>query len=103
MANREEVLARIHREESRIADLRAEVEATDGRLAVLREQLAATSRIPNPSMPVAIPTAADVPATNAAKVTLFRSLLRGRDDVFPRRWENSRTGKSGYSPACSNE
>ena len=34
---------------------------------------------------------------------MFRSLFRGRDDVFPRRWENAKTGKSGYSPACANE
>lgn len=37
------------------------------------------------------------------KVTLFRSLFRGRDDVFPVRWENPRTGRSGYAPKCSNE
>ncbi len=32
-----------------------------------------------------------------AKVALFRSLFRGRDDVYPVRWE--RNGKTGYSPA----
>jgi len=37
-----------------------------------------------------------------AKITLFRSLFRGRDDVYPVRWEG-KNGKSGYSPACSNE
>lgn len=37
------------------------------------------------------------------KVRLFRSLFRGRDDVYPRRFENRRSGKSGYSPACGNE
>ncbi len=37
------------------------------------------------------------------KVNLFRDLFKGRDDVYPKRWENSNTGKSGYSPACSNE
>lgn len=36
------------------------------------------------------------------KVTLFRSLFHGREDVYPVRWE-ARTGKSGYSPACANE
>lgn len=41
--------------------------------------------------------------SNAEKVALFRSLFRGRDDVFPRRWENSKTGKVGYAPACRNE
>ena len=37
------------------------------------------------------------------KVVLFRSLFRGREDVFPNRWENARTGKAGYAPACGNE
>ncbi|MDA8086725.1 MAG: DEAD/DEAH box helicase family protein, partial [Nitrospiraceae bacterium] len=36
------------------------------------------------------------------KITLFRSLFRGREDVYPVRWE-TRTSKSGYSPACANE
>jgi superfamily II DNA or RNA helicase/very-short-patch-repair endonuclease len=38
-----------------------------------------------------------------AKVALFRSLFQGRSDVYPRRFENQRTGKSGYAPACGNE
>ncbi len=37
------------------------------------------------------------------KISLFRSLFRGRDDVFPHRWHNAKTGKSGYSPVCGNE
>lgn len=38
-----------------------------------------------------------------AKIALFRSLFRGRADVYARRFESRRTGKSGYSPACGNE
>lgn len=38
-----------------------------------------------------------------AKIALFRSLFRGRDDVYPRRFESRKTGKSGYAPACANE
>lgn len=37
------------------------------------------------------------------KITLFRSLFRGRQDVYPRRFESRRTGKSGYQPACAHE
>jgi hypothetical protein len=37
------------------------------------------------------------------KIRLFRSLFRGREDVYPRRWESLKTGRSGYSPACRNE
>ena len=37
------------------------------------------------------------------KVALFRRLFRGRNDVYPIRWESKSTGKSGYAPACANE
>ena len=39
----------------------------------------------------------------AAKIALFRSLFRGRDDVYPLRFESRKTGKCGYRPACGNE
>ena len=38
-----------------------------------------------------------------AKVALFRSLFRGREDVYPRRFESRKTAKAGYAPACANE
>src|SRR5208337_738385 len=37
------------------------------------------------------------------KIALFRSLFRGREDVYPRRFESRKTGRSGYSPACAYE
>jgi hypothetical protein len=55
---------------------------------------------------------ADSPAPNsavtnnsppAAKIELFRSLFRGREDAYPRRFESRKTGKAGYAPACANE
>lgn len=39
----------------------------------------------------------------AAKIALFRSLFRGRTDVYPRRFDSRKTGRSGYAPACANE
>ena len=42
-------------------------------------------------------------STAAEKITLFRRLFAGRSDVFPVRWENRNTGKSGYAPACADE
>lgn len=38
-----------------------------------------------------------------SKIALFRSLFRGREDVYPRRFESRKTGKAGYQPACANE
>ena len=103
MPTREELIAEITREETRLAGLNAEVEKATALLTGLREQLAAVPALQVPTQPEPIIDAADVPSTNAAKVGLFRSLFRGRDDVFPRRWENKKKGKSGYSPACDNE
>lgn len=42
-------------------------------------------------------------SSSAAKIALFRSLFRGREDVYPRRFESRKTGRSGYQPACGNE
>ncbi len=39
----------------------------------------------------------------AAKIELFRTLFRGRTDVYPRRFVSRKTGKAGYAPACANE
>jgi len=40
--------------------------------------------------------------TPEEKIALFRSLFRGRTDVYPKCWKSSK-GKSGYSPVCANE
>jgi len=37
------------------------------------------------------------------KVALFKSLFKGREDVFARRWYSKTNGKSGYQPVCLNE
>ena len=37
------------------------------------------------------------------KIRLFRSLFRGREDVYARRFESRKSGKAGYAPACANE
>ena len=37
------------------------------------------------------------------KIALFGALFRGREDIYPRRFESASTGRSGYQPACANE
>ncbi len=37
------------------------------------------------------------------KVSLFRSLFKGREDVFARRWFSRTSEKCGYQPVCLNE
>ena len=52
--------------------------------------------------PVRSDVAITAVSSPASKIELFRFLFRGRTDVYARRWQ-SRSGGSGYSPACSNE
>jgi hypothetical protein len=42
-------------------------------------------------------------STTIDKIVLFRSFFYGREDVYPRRFENRKTNKSCYAPACGNE
>jgi superfamily II DNA or RNA helicase len=76
----------------------AELDRERNRLIVALEELKLRQRAEEQTLssPKAI-------LSNADKVALFRSLFRGRDDVFPRRWQNPKSGNVGYSPACRNE
>ena len=49
------------------------------------------------------PDLVNLTSPSQAKIALFRSLFRGREDVYPRRFESRKTGKAGYAPACANE
>jgi superfamily II DNA or RNA helicase len=62
--------------------------------------------IPQSALEDTIPTEAPEPAPAETKaerarkrIALFRSLFRGREDVYARRWENP-DGRHGYSPAA---
>lgn len=49
------------------------------------------------------PTLMKTPESNEEKADLFLTLFRGRENIYPKRWENTKTGKQGYSPVCENE
>src|SRR3989442_586393 len=91
----------IAREEARVARLESELKESQAALESLRAELLA-GRLSPPSAPALIPSA-PVPATSSEKVALFRSMFRGRDDVWPKLWTNVKTGRKGYAPACANE
>ena len=82
---------------ARLAGLAAERASLEARLVVLEQE--------RPAEPDG--GAGEAPVTDRSpsdrKIAVFRSLFAGREDVFPRRWENARRGKAGYAPACVNE
>jgi hypothetical protein len=79
----------------------AVLEAKRRRLVDRLNRLQNAERKPTTSEPVK-PTVTNA-SSAAEKVALFRRLFGGRSDVFPVRWDNPKSGKSGYAPACSNE
>lgn len=42
-------------------------------------------------------------SSSEEKINLFRSLFKGREGVFARRWYSKTLDKSGYQPVCENE
>ncbi|MFL6260132.1 MAG: TOTE conflict system archaeo-eukaryotic primase domain-containing protein [Thermoanaerobaculia bacterium] len=100
---KQELLAEIAREEARLAELARQHEAARSRTAALRAKLATLS--PEEPAHSVLPVATVPPTltTPAAKVRLFRALFRGRDDIFPTRFQSRKTGKAGYAPACANK
>lgn len=72
----------------------------NARLTALLDTHGIAWRLPTPTAPQAIEPSR---LTTDEKVALFRTLFRGRTDVYPIRWEGKASGKSGYAPACANE
>lgn len=104
LTRREDLRDAIAEEEVRLARLDSERADARSRLARLRAELASFER--DTEITVSPPETVDarrVPETPDEKVALFRSLFRGRPDVFPTRFVSKRTGKPGYAPACRNK
>lgn len=93
----------IARQEDALRGLEREREAAEGELRRLKGALATLEKSGADCRLAASGVHSAPPLTPAEKVTLFRSLFRGRDDVYPKLWVNARTGRTGYAPACANE
>jgi hypothetical protein len=96
MYSKNALLQALSKEETLLSRLDSEREQVIARLNVLKQQLTNLEKA-NAESPITC-----APKTPQEKVALFRSLFRGREDIFPKLWTN-RTGKKGYSPACTND
>ena len=80
------------------------LQAENQRLIDLLELHGIEWRLPEFAQPPELPRLHQTSLLSPSqKIALFRSLFRGRTDVYPIRWESHSTGKSGYAPACANE
>jgi len=98
-----EIDEEIERIRARIAELRTERMELEAALTDLLSQRASLAQIDHQSVAVRNAPTVTTASSSTDKVALFRRLFAGRPDVFPVRWENRKTAKSGYAPACANE
>jgi hypothetical protein len=104
VTRKEELVQEIAKAEVLLSRLEAEQAQARTRLAALQAELAALEAAePAVLVPVPATPPRPIPANAAEKVRLFRTLFRGRTDVFPTRFVSKRTGKAGYAPACTNK
>jgi len=91
--------------QDRIKELEHKLQQLDvERSQIVAELLLLQTEAINQPAPLAGRKANDqTPDANSDKINLFLSLFRCRRTVYPKRWENQRKDKSGYSPACNNE
>ena len=86
------------------ARIRERLARLDAERAQLEQRLAELARAHLPAAEIA---GRGGQTTNRSptrdKIALFRTLFGGREDVYPRRWENAGKGKAGYAPVCANE
>ena len=90
-------------------DLDAEIAQAEARLAELDrlrgDAAARLNHLHNLRAPCGVKGRPNngVERSPASKVSLFRNLFRGREDVFAVRWENRARGRAGYAPRCAHE
>ncbi len=70
--------------------------------ALQQEKAAFLQTSADPLQSAALPSVTNQ-SPQEAKIVLFRSLFRGREDIYPKRFESLKTGKQGYQPVCRNE
>ncbi len=87
----------------RLATLDRERATISTEIKALRSRPAAGPSLQAEAQSTSVVHGIDRQSTIETKIALFRRLFRGRAEVFPVRWENAKTGRGGYSPACGNE
>ena len=94
----------MHEIQNKIRMMQAKVEELESEKLLLMVEIERLQRIESQNMVAKVSTIAiQQDFTIDEKVQIFMNLFRGRAEVFAKRWDNSTSGKSGYSPACFNE
>lgn len=94
--NRDRLIETIALAEARLVRLDAERQTLLNSLHDLRQQLSAFDVAASPAQETSA-------LSSTAKITLFRSLFKGREDVYPKLWISKSGDRKGYMPACAND
>ncbi len=94
--NRDRLIETVALAEARLARLDVERQTLLDDLNELRQQLSAIDIAASPAQETST-------LSSAAKINLFRSLFKGREDVYPKLWVSKNGDRKGYMPACAND
>lgn len=90
------LIEKIAQEQILLARLDLERQAILDRLHDLRQQLSAIDIAPSLHQEPSV-------LSPTVKISLFRSLFRGREDVYSKLWISKNGDRKGYMPVCAND
>ena len=90
--SRDELLAELAAAKAQLSKLDEERSGLQLQISSLQDELSSIGILDPTTRQAANPKVAN-PRTTREKIVLFRSLFRGRSDVFPKRWENTQKGR----------
>lgn len=96
MQEKQKIIDLISNAEVQLAELDNERQQIFDRLQDLRKQLSSLEAPP-------LPAGETSELSPSEKISLFRSLFKGREEVYPKMWLSKNGDRKGYMPACGND
>src|SRR3990172_115339 len=93
------LLHSIAKAEARLQEIDAERDSLIKQLSKWKHALTAVQA---PTIIKSVPASSSIYPLDS-RIALFRSLFRGREDIYPKLWVSKKIGAKGYSPVCGNE
>lgn len=103
MRNLDEINRLLAETERELAKLNARRAELLMQMSVLQQERASFLHVQETPLQAGGSPSVTNPSSQEAKIALFRGLFRGREDVYPKRFQSLKTGKTGYQPVCRNE
>ncbi len=91
--------------DDQIQSIRQELIDLDEKRKLLQNKMHLLEMDHDPSTRIVVNTSSSITSESHhdLKIKLFMDLFKGRTDVFAKRFESLKSGRTGYQPACENE